>query len=245
MSSVRQARREAAVELAPGDDHYMAYVGPPAQYDLMGAMQFRLLVTLGLRATHRVLDFGCGSLRAGRLFIPYLDPGCYFGVEPNDWLVEEAIEHQLGREIVRLKGASFASNDDFSVPFGTVRFDYILAQSIFSHAGPQLVHRALLAFRDALSPQGIVAATFAMSRDGTSFAGEGWVYPGCVRYTEDNVLQAFAAAGLHAMAIPFFHPRQQWFLAAADAANLPSPALMQHLRGAVLKVPEFAASIRL
>jgi len=222
----------------------MAYVGPPAQYDLMGAMQFRLLVTLGLRATHRVLDFGCGSLRAGRLLIPYLEPGCYFGVEPNHWLVEEAIEHQLGRDIVRLKRPQFASNDDFAVPFTSVRFDYLLAQSVFSHAGLQLVRRALAAFRDVLAPGGVVAATFAMSRNGKDFAGEGWVYPGCVRYTEQSVMQTFEQAGLQAVPIPFFHPRQQWFLAATDAANLPSPDHISLLHGAVLNVSDFAASAR-
>jgi len=52
-------------KLKPGDDHHMAYVGPPTQHDFMGATQFRLLCTLGLRAHHRLLDFGCGSLRAG------------------------------------------------------------------------------------------------------------------------------------------------------------------------------------
>ena len=59
-------------KLKPGDNHYMAYVGPPAQYDFMGGTQFRLLSTLGLRANHSLLDFGCGSLRAGRLFLSYL-----------------------------------------------------------------------------------------------------------------------------------------------------------------------------
>jgi cyclopropane fatty-acyl-phospholipid synthase-like methyltransferase len=61
-----------ASKLNPGDKHYKAYVGPPTQYDFMGATQFRLLCTLGLREQHKVLDFGCGSLRAGRLLLSYL-----------------------------------------------------------------------------------------------------------------------------------------------------------------------------
>ena len=71
---VRALSREAAKALPPGARHYAAYVGPPEQYDFMGATQFRLLTTLGLREHHSVLDFGCGSLRAGRLLIPYLAP---------------------------------------------------------------------------------------------------------------------------------------------------------------------------
>jgi SAM-dependent methyltransferase len=57
----------------------------------MGATQFRLLTTLGLREHHSLLDFGCGSLRAGRLLIPYLLPGRYYGLEPNRCLIEDGI----------------------------------------------------------------------------------------------------------------------------------------------------------
>ena len=51
-------------KMKAGDHHYMAYVGPPTQYDYVGAMWFRLLCTSGLRAHHSLLDFDCGSLRA-------------------------------------------------------------------------------------------------------------------------------------------------------------------------------------
>jgi hypothetical protein len=59
-----------AKKLRPGSDHYTAWVGPPDRYDFMGATQFALLFAIGLRGHHKLLDFGCGSLRAGRLLIP-------------------------------------------------------------------------------------------------------------------------------------------------------------------------------
>jgi hypothetical protein len=68
----RDLTDEQAKQLPIGTSHYMAYVGPASQYDLMAASQFALLTTLGLRDTNKVLDFGCGSLRLGRLLIPYL-----------------------------------------------------------------------------------------------------------------------------------------------------------------------------
>ncbi|MDP6144025.1 MAG: hypothetical protein QGF49_07785, partial [Candidatus Marinimicrobia bacterium] len=100
-------------KLKAGDNHYMAYVGPPTQYDFMGATQFRLLSTLGLRANHSLLDFGCGSLRAGRLFLTYLDEGAYFGIEPNKWLIEDAIKNQIGKDLATLKKPNFDHNGDF------------------------------------------------------------------------------------------------------------------------------------
>src|SRR5881392_154417 len=85
------------VGLKPGDAHYRAYVGPPEDYDLIAAMAFNLLTTLGLRQHHSLLDVGCGSLRIGRLLIPYLNRGKYFGIEPNEWLVDEGIRRELAK----------------------------------------------------------------------------------------------------------------------------------------------------
>jgi hypothetical protein len=82
---------DQARTLLPGADHYRAYVGPADQWDFMGATQFRLLTALGLRETDTVLDVGCGSLRAGRLLIPYLAVGGYHGIEPNTWPLDDAI----------------------------------------------------------------------------------------------------------------------------------------------------------
>ena len=96
-------------KLKPGDQHYLAFVGPPTQYDFMGATQFRLLTSLGLRANHHLLDFGCGSLRAGKLFIVYLSKGHYFGIEPNKWLIEDAINNQVGKDLIGLKKTAIQS----------------------------------------------------------------------------------------------------------------------------------------
>src|ERR1700730_7403932 len=79
---------EAGLALAGRSRHYQAYVGPPSQFDFMGATQFRLLTSLGLREHHSVLDFGCRSLREGRLLIPYLLPGRYYGLNPTTGLLK-------------------------------------------------------------------------------------------------------------------------------------------------------------
>src|SRR3954467_13429549 len=97
-------REELGLGLKPGDQHYRAYVGPPEDYDLIAAMTFNLLTTLGLRQHHSLLAGRCGSLRIGRLLIPYLNRGKYFGVEPNDGLVEEGIRRELGDDHRRIKG---------------------------------------------------------------------------------------------------------------------------------------------
>ena len=87
--------------LQPGDHHYRAFVDFPERYDLGAALQFGLLTALGLREDHALLDIGCGSLRAGRLFIVYLRPGRYVGIEPEQWLLDEGIRQELGQEQLR------------------------------------------------------------------------------------------------------------------------------------------------
>lgn len=237
------SRQEAAAVLRPGDDHYAAYVGPPAQYDFMGATQFRLLTTLGLRGGHKVLDLGCGSLRAGRLLIPYLDPGGYHGIEPNQWLVRDAIAREVGADLVRLKRPAFDHNADFRVDVFGTRFDFVVAQSIFSHASSALVARALAGISGVLADGGLLACTFveAPVSEGHMHA-EGWTYPGCVRFTRDEVRALLDTSGLRSVRIPWYHPRQAWYLAAAEDAWLPSGPELGHLTGAVLNSREFAAS---
>ena len=214
-------------------------MGPERHYDVLGASQFRLLCALGLRADHRVLDFGCGSLRAGRLLIPYLDPGRYFGVEPNAWLIEMGIEKELGADLVRLKSPRFDHNAEFLVDGFGQSFDFILAQSIFSHCGPDLVARALINFSGSLADDGLIAATFL---NGIDYPGTGWIYPKCATHSVASVQRMVEAAGLTAIRAPWFHPRQHWWLMARDADQLPDQRQLAHLTGVVLRDPDFRAS---
>jgi SAM-dependent methyltransferase len=234
-----------ARSLPPGAEDYMSFVGPSDQYDLMGATQFRLLTTLGLRDIHRVLDFGCGSLRAGRLLIPYLRRGGYHGLDPNAWLIEDAIDRQLGRDLVALKWPHFHTFDDFRADRCGTDFDFILAQSIFSHAGADIVETALRGFAKALAPSGLGLITALQpGQDGASeFFGSGWVYPGCVAHSAKTIAEICSRAGLFSRTLPWFHPRQTWYVLSRDRSRLPPPQFDHHLRGSILNEPAWQASL--
>jgi SAM-dependent methyltransferase len=211
-----------------GSRDYRAYIGPTSRYDFMGASQFRLATTLGLRSGHKLLDFGCGSLRAGKLFIPYLETGNYFAVEPNRWLVEEGIANELSAGLVDLKCPSFSHNDDFCVPF-TQLFDFAIAQSIFSHTDKATTVRGLKNIAEALTDSGILLATFIEDED---YSGpESWVYPGITTFTKATIKSMTSAAGLHSCRVPWFHPAQTWYLLSKSKASLPSWFAAQSLLG--------------
>ena len=150
--------------LKPGDKNYKAYVGLPDRYDFMGATQFRLLTSLGLRAHHKLLDFGCGSLRAGKLFIPYLDAANYHGQDPNEWLIRDGIENELGADIKEVKKPHFSNLDSFEVGFDK-KFDYIIAQSIFSHTNLELTKKGILSIFNSLTNDGLAVVTIIEGMD--------------------------------------------------------------------------------
>src|SRR3972149_10720697 len=104
-------KESLGLRLRPGARHYRAYVGPPKDYDLVAAMTFNLLTTLGVRQHHTVLDIGCGSLRIGRLLVPYLNVGNYVGIEPNKWLVDDGIQREIGQDQIRIKQPQFYFSD--------------------------------------------------------------------------------------------------------------------------------------
>jgi cyclopropane fatty-acyl-phospholipid synthase-like methyltransferase len=202
---------ETGLGNAPGGDHYRAYVGPPQDYDLVAAMSFGLLVALGLRQHHRVLDIGCGSLRVGRLLMPYLNKGGYTGLEPNRWLVEEGIEREVGRDQIRIKQPTFifeATADE--LVDGAARFEYLLAQSIFSHCGPDLLEGWFAQSAQLLADDGALVATYL--EDSADNDVKGWIYPDCVAYTRETLATVAARHGLVFKDLDWRHPRQRWAL---------------------------------
>ena len=226
----------------PGDPEYRAFVGPFEQYDVMGATQFALLYSLGIRQQHRLLDIGCGSLRAGRLFITYLEPGNYTGIEPNTWLIDDAIKQQVGQDLVSIKSPTFIDTDSFDVA-GLGRFDFVVAQSIASHAGPELVLKLLDAVKAALLPTGLAAVTFVHADPSDRLVvhvepGDTqwpqWLYPVCFSYRRPVVESFVAEAGLVGAPIPWFHPRQTWWLLAHFESVLPGNKFLNQLRGVTL-----------
>ena len=214
MERTSNDQEDLGVGLKPGDSHYRAYVGPPEDYDLIAAMAFNLLTTLGLRQHHSLLDIGCGSLRIGRLLIPYLNQGKYFGVEPNKWLVSEGIGRELGETLLQIKRPTFFFSDSpDTIEQAKTAFDFALAQSIFSHCGLDLIKGWLSAISRSLANDGAFVATFLVGDDDCTKPG--WVYPNCVNYRPATLKRAATDVNLGFEILDWKHPRQTWALFAA------------------------------
>ena len=114
-------------------------------WDEIGPLQLDFLVSKGLMPHHRLLDIGCGTLRAGRHFIRYLDAGNYFGIDISPKAIEYA--HELvSREGLSEKRPALIVSARKDLKFGEYegeKFDYLLAQSVFTHLPPEAIAECL------------------------------------------------------------------------------------------------------
>jgi cyclopropane fatty-acyl-phospholipid synthase-like methyltransferase len=201
-----------------GGQHYRAYVGPPGRYDIVAAMAFNLLTTIGLRQGHRVLDIGCGSLRIGRLLIPYLNSTNYVGVEPQKWLVEEGIKKEVGNDQVKIKRPRFFFGDSPACLPADLYCDYAVAQAVFPHLPLERVRLWLEGASQHLNPDGALIATFlAGSAD---HSGELPPYPQPVTYTRQTMNKLAEQTGYIFQELDWRHPHDQtWALFAKPQYN--------------------------
>ena len=129
-------------------------------WDEIGQLQFDFLCANGLEVQHKLLDFGCGSLRGGLRFIEYLAEGNYTGVDISAealdagrvFLGEAGLEEK--KPILRLSGG--LSFDDFAGE----TFDFIIAQSVLTHMPPENIEIILVNVHKVMHAESVLFATF-------------------------------------------------------------------------------------
>jgi hypothetical protein len=200
-----------------GQRQHRAWVGPPDYFDRLGAVQFTMLLSLGMRETDTLLDIGCGSLRGGRFSLLYLNPERYFGIEPEDWCLRDGIDAELGRELIALKQPAFSHNHDFDARHFGRSFDYVMAAGIFMHASRAQIDQCLRSVAHVLARDGVfVGAYLPGSVDSTEPA---WTYPDIQFYRPDTLVLAAAQHDLTLAFLDAPHPLDhQWFVVTRAAS---------------------------
>lgn len=219
----RKLSAEAAAQLGPGEDHYRAFVGPPKRYGLLALLQMNLLAALGLEETDTVLDFGCGSLRLGRVLIPFLRPNRYFGIDPYLWLVEDGFRHECGEDLRALKQPRFSDEANFDCTVFGERFDFIMAQSVITHAGAGNTRRLFETAAAALKEDGIMVLSYIKGADDAPLPATPWTYPQNVPYPEPWLAETARKAGLFWSPLNWHHPGASWAALARNPKRLPAP----------------------
>jgi len=132
----------------------------------IGKHQFNFLVKQGLKPEHYLLDVGCGSLRAGVHFIRYLKEGHYFGIDKNQKLLDAGRDIEIKRYALQSKKFTLLQTDEFDFSSLNQKFDYAIAQSVFTHIRINSMIMCLLKIEKVLVKQGKFYATFGENPQG-------------------------------------------------------------------------------
>lgn len=152
------------------------YVGGINTFEEAGRKQFEFLVAEGLRPNHELLDVGCGNCRAGRLFIAYLEPEHYVGLEHHQWLIDAAKEderiniiNKKGEKLFDVQKPHFIINDNFDLftIYAYQMFDYIIAKSVFTHLTKERIEQCCKVMKEYIKPDSKFYASISVgdSRD--------------------------------------------------------------------------------
>jgi SAM-dependent methyltransferase len=126
----------------------------------LGKLQFDYLLGHGLQPGDRMLEIGCGNLRAGRLFIEYLSPGNYFGIDISPDILLAAKKTVAEFEL-QAKLPHLMLVDDLKLEFlPSSKFTVVHAHSVFSHSPPDVIDECLAHVGRIMTPDGIFDFTF-------------------------------------------------------------------------------------
>jgi len=116
---------------------YKNYLGGGAEkWESRGLFQLSLLRAAGMLPSSRLLDVGCGPIRAGVHFISFLNEGNYYGVDYNNSFIKTAsllvTEKGLSGKHPTLKVIS-----DFDLSALSQKFDFVNVFSVLNHCDDQ------------------------------------------------------------------------------------------------------------
>jgi SAM-dependent methyltransferase len=135
-------------------------LNPVPSYLDVGKEFLDYLCEHGLRPEHHLLDYGCGILRGGLQFVPYLQPHHYVGVEISASRLEQ------GRRLMDEAGIAGDSYSTLLVHDCSLRelqgrkFDYVWAHAVLMHMPESDIRSLLHSLKNHLNPNAVFLFTF-------------------------------------------------------------------------------------
>ncbi len=126
----------------------------------LGAMQFDYLVSHGLTTRDRMLEIGCGNLRAGWRFIRYLDTGHYYGIDISPDILFAAQDTVAEFDLCDKRPTLTPVRDLTFAFLPDAHFTVVHAHSVFSHSPIEVIEECFAHVGRILHPNGWFDFTF-------------------------------------------------------------------------------------
>lgn len=169
--------------------------GQPHLFEGAGRNTLATMIEFGLMPTDEVLDVGAGALRVGWWLLHYVEPENYHAIEPVRTRIDTAAR-MIGADI------NVYYNDDFEFP--DVKFDFVIARSIWTHASKRMIAKMLSEFAENSTPESKFLTSVLLARsEREDYQGDQWIGkveqtddPGVVRHSLDWIRAEAARNGL-------------------------------------------------
>lgn len=125
--------------------------------------QLQYLIDHGLTRNSKLLDYGCGALAAGVLFIDYLAPGRYTGVDISEKTLTEGEKRINNRGLENKNAQLFHLASTTLADLKPKTFDVMWAQSVFTHMPPEDIRSLLPSLRSLMHSESTFYASFAFN----------------------------------------------------------------------------------
>ena len=110
--------------------------GGAEKWESRGLFQLSLLRTAGMLPSSRLLDVGCGPIRAGVHFISFLNVGNYYGVDYNNSFIKAA-SLLIAEKGLSDKHPTLRVVSDFDFSDLNQQFDFVNVFSVLNHCDRQ------------------------------------------------------------------------------------------------------------
>jgi hypothetical protein len=139
----------------------------------------------------------------------YLQKGKYCGIDPNRWLIDDAIRFEVGETVLATKAPRFVFSDDLNLTVFGESFDYIQAHSVLTHMPKEMISRLFSQLSLVLGKHGIFVGTYVPGTN--DYSGAAWAYPEIVSYRWETLCNQAEDFKLHTCRLNWPHPRQHYF----------------------------------
>jgi len=157
------------------DDAGVFLGGPSKDFESVGKSCLVILLKNGLYPDSKVLDVGCGMLRGGYWIINFLNPNCFYGIEPNQKMLELGKTKILDREILENKKPQFDFNEDFNFDCFSQKFDFVITRSVWTHSSKKYIAKMLDSFIKVKTEDGVFLSSYYKGNAVTDYKGDEWV----------------------------------------------------------------------